>query len=206
MASDVKPTRSELLLLKKKIKLAKSGHSMLKKKRDGLIIEFFKALENAKNVRAELVEEYKIALHKMNIARALESDLHLKSIALAVKDKPIIELSAKNVMGVLVPSVKKSLLAKKIFTRGHGFISGSVKIDEAAAAYEKLVEKALQAAESETILKRLLQEIDKTKRKVNALEKITIPRLESDAAYIKFRLEEMERENFSRLKLIKAKA
>ncbi len=203
MPSNVKPTRSELLNLKKRIKLAKSGHSMLKKKRDGLIIEFFKALENAKNIRTELTNEYKAALEKMNIARAMESDLQLKSIALSVKDKPMIELETKNVMGVLVPKIKKSPLQKTMFTRGYGFISGSVKTDEAALAYEKLVEKVLAAAEYETVLKRLLQEIDKTKRKVNALEKITIPRLEEDAGYIRFRLEEMERENFSRLKHIK---
>ncbi len=203
MASNVKPTRSELLLLKKKIKLAKSGHSMLKKKRDGLIMEFFKALENAKNVRAELVEEYKTALEKMNISRAIESDLRLKAIALALKDKPLIELETKNVMGVLVPKIKKGAVQKTPLTRGYGFLTGSITIDEAALGYEKLVEKILDAAEYETALKRLLQEIDKTKRKVNALEKITIPRLEEDAAYIRLRLEEMERENFSRLKHIK---
>ncbi len=203
MPSNVKPTRSELLLLKKKIKLAKSGHSMLKKKRDGLIMEFFKALENAKNVRAELVEQYRSALEKMNIARAIESDLRLKAISLALKDKPIIELETKNVMGVLVPKIKKSALQKTPFTRGYGFLTGSITIDEAALGYEKLVEKILSAAEYETALKRLLQEIDKTKRKVNALEKITIPRLEEDASYIRLRLEEMERENFSRLKHIK---
>ena len=206
MASDVKPTRSELLILKKKIKLAKSGHSLLKKKRDGLIIEFFKAYEQAKNIRAELVEEYKKALHKMNIARAVESDMQLKSLALAVKDKPIIELETKNVMGVMVPKVKKGSLQKSLFSRGYGFVAGSIKTDEAVLEYEKLVEKALTAAEYETVLKRLLEEIDKTKRKVNALEKITIPRLESAASYIRLRLEEVERENFSRLKHIKARA
>lgn len=203
MASSVKPTRSELLQLKKKIKLAKSGHSMLKKKRDGLIIEFFKALENAKSIRSELVREYISALEKINITRALDSDLRLKSIALAIKDKPIIDIETKNIMGVLVPKVRKSPLQKSSLARGYGYISGSIKIDEAALAYERLVEKVLTAAEYETILKRLLQEIDKTKRKVNALEKVTIPRLEQDASYIRLRLEEMERENFSRLKHIK---
>ncbi len=203
MSQNVTPNRSELLLLRKKIKLARSGHSMLKKKRDGLIIEFFKALEKARNVRSELVEEYRHALGKMNITRALDSDLAVKSVALAVKDKPVIQLEAKNVMGVLVPSIKKGAVQKRIFTRGFGYISGSIKIDEAALAYEKLVEKVLEAAEHETALRRLLQEIEKTKRKVNALEKITIPRLEASASYVRLRLEEMERENFARLKHIK---
>ena len=201
--SDVKPTRSELLLLKKKIKLAKSGHSMLKKKRDGLILEFFKALDKAKNVRQQMVEKYIEATQKLSYARAVDGDIAVKSIAVSVKDKPTLELDSKNIMGVIVPKIRSGSVRKSLAIRGHGLLSGSAKIDEAALAYEELVEKVLEAAEYETALKRLLQEIDKTKRKVNGLEKVTIPRLEKGASYIRLRLEEMERENFSRLKHIK---
>jgi len=81
MAQDIKPTRSELLKVKKQIKLAKSGYSLLKKKRDGLILEFFEILKKAKTLREELVSEYQTALEKMNIARTLEGDLKIKSIA-----------------------------------------------------------------------------------------------------------------------------
>ena len=75
MAQDIKPTRSELLKTKKQIKLAQSGYSLLKKKRDGLILEFFEIMKKAKTLRQELVENYKIALEKINIARTLEGDL-----------------------------------------------------------------------------------------------------------------------------------
>src|SRR3990167_6429794 len=88
MPQEIKPTRSELLKVKKQIKLAKSGYSLLKKKRDGLILEFFEILKKAKTLRQELVEEYKIALEKINIARTLESDLKVKSIAMAIKKIP----------------------------------------------------------------------------------------------------------------------
>ncbi len=75
MAQEVKPTRSELIKLKKKIKLAKSGYNLLKKKRDGLILDFFEILKKAKTIRQELVDEYNVASGKINIARAMESDL-----------------------------------------------------------------------------------------------------------------------------------
>src|SRR3990167_2338000 len=95
---NIKPTRSELMELKKKIKLAKSGYNLLKKKRDGLILEFFEILKMVKNLRNEIVEDYKIALEKMNIARIIESDLTLKSIALAISNRPELEVSKKNIM------------------------------------------------------------------------------------------------------------
>src|SRR3989338_8569713 len=113
MSQDLKPTRSELLKLKNQIKLAKSGHSLLKKKRDGLIIEFFKILKKSKTVRDELVQQYKAALEKINIARTLESDLKIRSIALAVKQLPEIKLKAKNIMGVIVPSIESSEIKKQ---------------------------------------------------------------------------------------------
>src|SRR3989338_7955191 len=96
MALEVKPTRSELIKLNKQIKLAKSGHSLLKKKRDGLILEFFEILKRAKTVRQELTEVYKKALSTVNIARTVEGDVQISSLALAVKDAPSISLDRKS--------------------------------------------------------------------------------------------------------------
>ncbi|MBS3105991.1 V-type ATP synthase subunit D [Candidatus Woesearchaeota archaeon] len=205
MAQDIKPTRSELLKLKKQIRLAKSGYSLLKKKRDGLILEFFEILKKAKTLREELVNEYKIALEKINIARALEGDLKVKSIAMAIKDVPDIKLAAKNIMGVKVPKIESSEIKKAFMQRGYGIYSSSA-IDEAAAAYEKVVEKIILAAEVETSMRKLLNEIEKTKRRVNALEFVVIPSLDKQKGFIQLRLEEMERENIFRMKRIKAKA
>lgn len=203
MASNVKPTRSELLSVKKKIKLADSGYKLLKKKRDGLIMELHKILKEARTVRADLVTEYQVALHKINIARAIDSDVQIKSAAMAISQRPIVEVETKNIMGVKIPKIKYGDITKTLFQRGYGVLSATSKIDEAAAAYEKVMEKLLIAVEVEITVKRLLKEIDRTKRKVNALEQITIPRLEDDAKYIRFRLEEMERDAFSRLKMLK---
>ena len=204
MPQDIKPTRSELLKSKKQIKLAKSGYNLLKKKRDGLILEFFEILKKAKSLREELVSEYRTALGKINIARTLEGDLKVKSIAMAIKDIPDIKLSTKNIMGVRVPKIEASEIKKAFMQRGYGIYSSSA-IDEAATAYEKVVEKIILAAEVETSMRKLLNEIEKTKRRVNALEFIVIPKLDKIKSFIQLRLEELERENIFRMKRIKAK-
>ena len=204
MSQNIKPTRSELMQLKKKIKLAKSGYNLLKKKRDGLILEFFEILKQVKNLRNEIVEDYRIALRKMNIARMIESDLALKSIALAISQRPEIEVGKKNIMGVVVPKVDVLKLQKNALERGYGVFT-SISVDEAALQYEKVVEKIVKAAEVETSMRKLLQEIEKTKRRVNALEFEVIPKMEKIKAFISLRLEEVERENTFRMKRIKGK-
>ncbi|MFC1754737.1 V-type ATP synthase subunit D [Thermoproteota archaeon] len=204
MALDIKPTRSELIKLKKKIKLAKSGYNLLKKKRDGLILDFFEILKKAKTLRQELTEEYKVAVEKINMARAIEGDLALKSLAMAVSQKPEIDVKTKNIMGVVVPKIEAVGLQKTMTERGYGVYASSSLIDDSASAFEKVVEKVILAAEIETSMKKLLNEIEKTKRRVNALEFAVIPQMEEVAAFIRLRLEEMEREGIFRLKRIKA--
>lgn len=202
---DVKPTRSELIKLKNKIKLAKSGHKLLKKKRDGLILEFFEILKETKSVRKEMTEKYKEATKKINIARVLDGDAVIKSIALSIKNKPKININTKNIMGVQVPNIESENIKKQVNERGYGLVNTSATIIESANAYEQLLEYILLVAEVETSLIRLLQEIDKTKRRVNALEFNVIPKLNSQKNFIQLRLEEMERESVYRSKRIKGK-
>ena len=185
MTQDVKPTRSELLKIKKQIALARSGHKLLERKRDALIMEFFKLYKKAKPLRNELVELYGEAVEKLNIARVLRSDLNLKSIALAIKSSSELLIQPRNVMGVSVLNIEPPQIRKQLMERGFGIFNSIV--------------------EAETSLKNLLMEIDKTKRRVNALEFNTIPLLEKQKAFITLRLEEMERENIFRMKRIKAR-
>jgi len=107
-------------------------------------------------------------------------------------------------MGVIVPKIKATISEKSLFERGFSVSSSSAAIDEAAKSYETVLKKAVEAAEAETAMKRLLQEIEKTKRRVNALEFKVIPQLDGLRKFISLRLEEMERENIFRLKRIKA--
>jgi len=202
--AEIKPTRSELIKLKNKIKLASSGHKLLKKKRDGLVMEFFEVLKQVKSIREELTKEFVEGQKKLNIARVLESDLKIKSLALAVTDKPTVNLETRNIVGVVVPKIEKRELKKSMTKRGYGFFN-SAAIDEVASSYEALIEKIIEAAEIETTIRKLLEEIEKTKRRVNALEFEVIPKMKKQAAFITMRLEEMERENFGRLKIIKSR-
>jgi len=199
----VKPTRSELIELKKKIKLSESGHKLLKMKRDGLILELFAILEKAKDIRAEVEKQFAIASQKLAIAKSVEGEVVVKSTAFAMKDIPQVELMSKNVMGVVVPRIEASSVHKKLNEHGYGIIGTSSRIDEVVEAFEILVEKIIQAAEIETTMKKLLEDIEKTKRRVNALEFKVIPELIEARDFIMLRLEEMERENIFRLKRIK---
>ena len=200
---NIKPTRSELIDLKKKIKLSQSGHKLLKMKRDGLILELFEILDKAKDIRVEMEKQFKTASLKLAIAKSVEGVAVVKSTAFALKDTPKLELVSKNVMGVVVPKIEATSVHKKLNEHGYGIIGTSSRIDEAVDNYEILVEKIIIAAEIETTMKKLLEDIEKTKRRVNALEFKVIPELNDAKDFIVLRLEEMERENTFRLKRIK---
>ncbi len=207
MAKDIKPTRSELLKLRRKIKLAKSGHSLLQRKRDGLIREFFKVFEKAKEMKSELNQNFKKATDSINLARAIEGTFSVKSAALGRVSELNLNVNSKMVMGVRVPEIDSdsSVLEWKFNERGYGVIGTSAYIDDAAKSYGTLIKNIIIAAEIETTLKKLLMEIGKTKRRVNALEFNIIPAMELDAKFIQLRLEEMEREDTFRLKRFKRK-
>ena len=172
-------------------------------KRDSLIMEFFKVLDKAKEIRGQITEKYRIARQKIAVAEAIEGAVGVKSAALSLIEVPSMELTTKNVMGIVVPQIKAKSVRKRLDERGYGIIESSARIDEAAEAYEDLVEDIIVAAEAETTMRKLLDEIEKTKRRVNALEFKIIPDLKSAEAFIRLRLEELERENIFRLKMLK---
>ncbi len=201
---EYKPTRSHLLKIKRRIKLSENGDKLLKRKRDGLILEFFKLLKEAKDVRSDITSKLITAEEKIAIAKCVEGVIGVKSAAFALTDNPEIKLESRNVMGIVVPRIEATSVKKRIDERGYGLIGTSVRIDEAAKAYEDLVEDIIISAEIETTMRKLIEEIEKTKRKVNALEYRIIPDLKKMEKVIRLRLEEMERENIFRLKRIKA--
>jgi V/A-type H+-transporting ATPase subunit D len=204
--ADIKPTRSELLEIKKKIKLTKSGYKILKMKRDGLILEFFKILEQAKDIREKVNHDFHEAMERIAIAKAVDGAIAVQSAAFALKSHPELSLRSKNIMGIVVPEIEAASIRTPMDQRGYGIIGTTVYIDEAAKAFENLVETIIEAAEIETTMKKLLDEVEKTKRRVNALEFKIIPELQEAEAFIRLRLEEMERENTFRLKRVKQKA
>ena len=205
VAHDITPTRSVLLDLKRRIKLSQSGHKILKIKRDGLIIEFFEVMEKARQMRAGVATDFEVAMKKITIARAIDGEVNVRSAAYALNKYPTVKLSSKSIMGMMVPKVEADSIHTDILNKGYGVLDTSAYVEEAAASFEKLLETLIRAAEVETTMKKLLDEIEKTKRRVNALEFKIIPDLKESERFVKFRLEEMERENTTRLKHIKKK-
>ena len=203
--NDVKPTRSELLAIKKKIHISESGYDLLKIKREGLIMNFFKILDEAKEIRGLLIESHNAARQDITIASTVDGDMAVKTASFALSVHPEINLSSRNIMGVSVPVIESSGVRRGIDERGYGLIGTSSYINDAARSYESLLEIIIKAAEVETTMKKLLDEIERTKRRVNALEFRVIPQLKEAERFIEQRLEEMERENTFRLKRIKAK-
>jgi V/A-type H+-transporting ATPase subunit D len=201
---DIKPTRSELINLKRRIALSERGYKILKMKRDGLILEFFKILAEAKDTRGELLLKYQHAVGMMALANTVEGAIGVKSAAFSVQEVPRIQLMSKNIMGVVVPEIEASKVKKSVVDRGYGVLGTTSVIDETALAFEDLLEAIIESAEIETTMKKLLEEIESTKRRVNALEFKVIPELTEARDFIKMRLDEMEREELFRLKKIKA--
>ena len=205
-AREITPNRSTLLDLKRRIKMTEGGHKVLKMKRDGLIIEFFKTLEKARQMRAGVASDYEMAIRKIAIARAVEGDIAVKSAAYALKADHQVNVGSTSIMGMKVPKVEASgSVHTKITEKGYGVISTSSYIEEASVAFEKLLETLIRAAEVETTMKKLLDEIERTKRRVNALEFKIIPELKESERFVRFSLEEMDRENTTRLKHQKKK-
>ncbi len=205
MAEDVKPTRKNLMEIEDRIELSERGHNTLEKKRDGLIMEFMDILDQAQTVRDDLEESYELAQKRLNMARAMEGDVAVRGAAAALKEHPEISISSKNIMGVVVPQIESMRVRKRLDQRGYGVLGTNSRIDEAAAAYEQLLEDIILAAEVETAMKKLLKEIETTKRRVNALEFKLLPDLYENKDFIEQKLEEQEREEIFRLKKIKAK-
>lgn len=205
MALDIKPTRSELIKLKGRIKQTKNGYKLLKMKRDGLFHEFRQLLAEMIEAKRDLTDAYRLAKTRIDLANAIEGGLAVRAAAIANSAHPEVEVSPRNIMGVVVPSVSGTNLKSTFAERGVGFIGSSPYIDEASDSFSELIEKIVRASEMEATLKRLLAEIEATKRRVNALEFKVIPELEEAKVFIQLRLEEMEREETFRLKRFKNK-
>ncbi|GCC11329.1 V-type sodium ATPase subunit D [archaeon] len=203
LIESVNPTRMELLKLKTKVKLAKKGHRLLKEKRDALIVEFFNILEEARGIRRRAERSLGDAFIALILAQSTLGVLKVKEVGLAVKETHEVNTVTRSIMGVRVPVLEIEDEKRTLMERGYSLSDTNYMVDEAAKKFEEALAAVVELAEVESSIKLLSQEIKVTKRRVNALENIVMPRLDATVKYIRMRLDEMERENFFKLKRIK---
>lgn len=205
-STDVTPTRMELIKTKERIKLAAKGHKLLKQKRDALILEFFKILKKAKDLRGQLAEKMGKGYRSLALAETYHPIQELTKVSLDLRKDIDIDIEVRNVMGVKIPNISTEMESKHFLEiPTYSVAATSAKIDAAVEDFSEVLEMVIKLAETETAMKRLIIEIEKTKRRVNALEYVLIPRLEDQQKMISFQLEEMERDSFVSLKTIKRK-
>jgi len=193
------PTRMELLKIKARIKLARKGHKLLKQKRDALIMEFFKILGQARDLRGQLNQELEEGYRYLAMASFSHTIFDLDNMARMVRAEYGLDVKEKNVMGVKIPKIRVEMKEFKSYP----IFMSSAKVDKSVEHFRNALKLVLQLAETETAIKRIIKEIEKTKRRVNALEFVVLPRLEEQEREIRMRLEEMERDMFVSLKVIK---
>jgi V/A-type H+-transporting ATPase subunit D len=200
----ISPTRMELLKLGRRIKLAEKGHKLLKEKRDALVSEFLDVVQRVHESRESTNEKLAEAFRDLIMAQAVMGSDAVWQISRVTGQEIKIDVDTMNIMGVKVPMITTEDVKRSMIDRGYGFADTSSKMDDAARNFEEAIGEVIKLAEVQQSVESLASEVIKTKRRVNALEYIVIPRLKATAIHIRMRLAEMERENFTRLKKIKA--
>jgi V/A-type H+-transporting ATPase subunit D len=199
---NIRPTRLELLRTRRRIVLAKKGLNLLKLKRSALIAEFFKLSQQALALRGDLQTKIARGYESIRQADMMEGPTRLESISMLLPEVLPVAVSTKNVMGVKTPRVDAG---------GYDAVGTAALLDlptsimESIGQFQGIYQVVLDIAEKENALRRLLREIEKTKRRASAIENVLIPRLQGTVRYIKFRFDELERDAFSMLKTVKRK-
>jgi len=201
----VSPTRMELLRLSRREKLAEKGHDLLREKRDALIAEFLDIIGEVRDIRKEVEAKLGEAFESLILAQALSGVEQVRQQSLMTGHRILIDSSTRSIMGVQIPILElPDKLVRNVTERGYSLIDSSSALDRAARSFEEALQLIIKLGEMEEAVRNLAGEVEKTKRRVNALEYIMIPSLKATRKYIRMRLEEMDRENFTRLKKIKA--
>lgn len=196
-------TRSELLQRRVQIKLAQQGRDLLEKKRDALLMEFMKIMEEVLQASEMLRKTAAEANFALAVARAVDGTVNVKSAALATRGEITVTITGSHIMGVAVPEVARKNVRRSALERGYGLTGTSSRIDEVAERYEEELSAVIEIAGVETKLRRLGAEIQKTRRRVNALDQVVIPTLKEQVRYISMALDERSREDLFRLKKVK---
>ena len=203
-ATQVNPTRMELTRLKKKLKTAVRGHKLLKDKRDELMRQYLDLVRENMALRLKVEEGIKNANRNFVIAKAGMSEQTLHTALMAPKQEVYLECGRKNVMSVDIPVFQyktRTADANDIYSYGFAFTSND--LDDAVKSLADILPEMLKLSETEKACQLMAAEIEKTRRRVNALEHIVIPQTEQNIRYITMKLDENERSTQIRLMKVK---
>lgn len=203
-AKTVNPTRMELTRLKKKLTTAVRGHKLLKDKRDELMRQFLDLVRENKELREKVEKSIEQANKNFVLARASMSDEALNAALLAPKQEVSIEVDTQNIMSVDIPVFKTKTRTSDendIYSYGYAFTSSD--LDDAVKSLAGVLPDLLRLAECEKSCAMLADEIEKTRRRVNALEHVMIPETRENIKYITMKLDENERSTQIRLMKVK---
>lgn len=200
---NISTTRAELLAHKEQIALARQGRDLLEQKRTVLLREFKRVVDTVLQHSDRLQESAARAMRALSRAEVMAGTETVRSAAMAARSDFPLQIGTVNVMGVKIPHIQQYAVSRSLLDRGYAITGMPVAVDEAAAAFEEEVESILQLTESELRLARLSREIQRTSRRLNALEHHLIPRLEAEQKQIQMALDERERSDHFRMKLIK---
>lgn len=201
---NVNPTRMELTNLKRKLITARRGHKLLKDKRDELMRRFLELIRENQTLRLEVEEAIGKANGAMAVARSM-TDSEILDVALMLPKQELnLDIKKKNVMSVIIPEYSveyKTNSENDIYSYGYAYTSGET--DDAIRSLSEILPKMIRLAEVEKSCQLMASEIEKTRRRVNALEHVMIPRYEETIKFITIKLDENERSTTTRLMKVK---
>ena len=201
---NVNPTRMELTRLKGKLRTAIRGHKLLKDKRDELMKQFMEVVRRNRTLRRRVEEGLEKAAAAMTVASAVMSPEMLEQALLYPKQSVTLDVTYRNVMSVNVPVYHYQTAnddPTEIYS--YGFAQTSGELDAALESLGQVFQDMLELAEVEKTMQLLAQDIEKTRRRVNALEYLVIPEMQRNIRYISMKLDENERGNITRLMKVK---
>ncbi len=196
----INPTRQELLRLKKRLVLARKGHKLLKDKQDELVRNFLEIIEETKKLRIEADEEIQSVYQSFSIAEGIVGGPVLESLFAVPGAGTELKSKTKSIMNLKVPEFEAEITGDPF---DYGTARSSVTVDRSVRRYGNLLETLLKLAEREKTSILLAEEIEKTRRRVNALEYILIPNITDTIKYITMKLSEMERSALTRIMKVK---
>ena len=200
----VNPTRVEFSRLKKRLAVAVRGHKLLKDKRDEMARRFIELIRKNKSLREQVEAELTSALGDFVMARAVMSPEVLEEAVMYPTREVELKISKRNIMNVDVPRIDYEEKSQEgLSSYPYGFVSTSAELDGAIVTLSGVLSRMLELAEIEKTCQMLVDEIEKTRRRVNALEYIMIPQLEETIRYITMKMDEDERSSRTRLMKVK---